>query len=88
MFQSLRDSDRFDAFNRQVVQVQSSLGFSDPSLHRKRRVPQRFEVGSLAGDFHLTSESHYRHIFFEAIEHAIQAIQDRFNQPGYGIYQN
>ena len=48
---------RFDAFYRQVVQVQSSLGVSDPSLHRKRCVPHRFEVGTSAGD--LTPESHY-----------------------------
>ena len=88
VLRSLRDSDRFTAFYGLVVQEQSRFGISDPALPRKRRAPQRLEVGSSAGDFHLTPESHYRQIFFEAIDHAIQAIQDRFDQPGYAIYQN
>ena len=88
VLRSLRDSDRFTAFYGLVVQEQSRFGISDPVLPRKRRAPQRLEVGSSVGDFHLTPESHYRQIFFEAIDHAIQAIQDRFDQPGYAIYQN
>ena len=88
VLRSLRDSDRFTAFYTLVVQGQSRLGQAEPTLPRKRRASQRFEVGSSAGDFHLTPESHYRQIFFEAIDHVIQAIQDRFDQPGYGIYQN
>ena len=88
VLRSLRDSDRFTAFYGLVVQEQSRFGISDPALPRKRRAPQRLEVDSSAGDFHLTPESHYRQIFFEAIDHAIQAIQDRFDQPGYAIYQN
>ena len=88
VLRSLRDSDRFTAFYGLVVQEQSLFSISDPALPRKRRAPQRLEVGSSAGDFHLTPESHYRQIFFEAIDHAIQAIQDRFDQPGYAIYQN
>ena len=88
VLRSLRDSDRFTTFYGLVVQEQSRFGISDPALPRKRRAPQRLEVGSSAGDFHLTPESHYRQIFFEAIDHAIQAIQDRFDQPGYAIYQN
>ena len=63
VLRSLRDSDRFTAFYGLVVQEQSRFGISDPALPRKRRAPQRLEVGSSAGDFHLTPESHYRHIF-------------------------
>ena len=69
VLRSLRDSDRFTAFYTLVVQGQSRLGQAEPTLPRKRRAPQRFEVGSSAGDFHLTPESHYRQIFFEAIDH-------------------
>ena len=47
---SLRDSDRFTAL-------------SDPALPRKRHAPQRLEVGSSAGSFHLTPEDHYRQMF-------------------------
>ena len=58
--QSLHDSDRFNAFYRQAMRVQS---LSVPFLPRKCRAPQQFEVGSSAGDLHLTPESHYRQIF-------------------------
>ena len=64
VLQSLRDSDRYSAFYSRVVEEQSRFGVTDPVLPRKRRTPQRFEVGSSAGDFHLTPESYYRQIFF------------------------
>ena len=70
------------------MQEQIRFGVSDPSLPRKRRAPQRFEDGSSAGYFHPTAEDHYRQIFFEAVDHVVQAIRNRFDQPGYGIYQN
>ena len=70
------------------MQEQVRFGVSDPSLSRKRCAPQCFEDGSSAGYFHPTAADHYRQIFFEAVDHVIQAICDRFDQPGYGIYQN
>ena len=84
---SLRDSDRFTTFYEQVVEAKSRFGISDPALPRKRRALQRLEVGSSAGFFHLTPEDHYRQIFFEALDYAIQTIQNRFDKPGYAIYQ-
>ena len=33
-------------------------------------------------------EDHYRQNYFEAIDLAVTSIEDRFNQPGYLIYQN
>ena len=51
VLQSLRDSDRYSAFYSRVVEEQSRFGVTDPVLPRKRRTPQRFEVGSSAGDF-------------------------------------
>ncbi len=72
VLRSLRDPDRLAAFYRRAVQEQRRFGVSDAALPRKRRAPQRFEDGSSAGDCHLTPESHCRHIFFEAIDHATQ----------------
>ena len=70
------------------MQEQIRFGVSDPSLPRKRHSPQCFEDDSSAGYFHPTAEAHYRQIFFEAVDHVIQSICNRFDQPGYGIYQN
>ena len=88
VLQSLRDSERYSAFYSRVVQEQVRFGVSEPLLPRKHCAPQHFEDGSSAGYFHPTAEDHYRQIFFEAIDHVIQAIRNRFDQPGYGIYQN
>ena len=67
---------------------QLRVGISAPCLPRKRRAPQRYEAGSSAGSFHESPEVHYRQIYFGALDHAIEAIHDRFDQPGYRIYQN
>ena len=88
VLQSLQNSERFSAFYSRVVQEQIRFGVSDPCLPRKRHAPERFEDGSSAGYFHPTAEDHYRQIFFQAVDHVIQAIRNRFDQPGYGIYQN
>ena len=57
-------------------------------LPRKRHVPQRFELGSSTGHFHSTPEAHYCHVYYEALDHAIEAIHDRFDQPGYSTYKH
>ena len=85
VLQSLRDSERVSAFYSHVVQEQICFGVSDPSLPRKHRAPQCFEDGSSASYFHPTAEDHYRQIYFEAVDHVIQAIRNRLDQPGYGI---
>ena len=84
VFQSLRDSERFSAFYSHVVQEQIRFDVSDPSLPRKCHTPQHFEDGSSAGYFHPTAEDHCQLIFFEARDHVIQTIHNRFDQPGYG----
>lgn len=72
VLQSLHNTDRFTAFYRRAVQEQTRLGVSNPALPRKRRAPQWLEVGSSAGDFHLTPESHYQQFFFKAIHNVTQ----------------
>ena len=55
---------------------------------RKRRAPARIEVGSSSGHFHSTVEDHYRAIYYEAVDLAVEGIANRFDQRGYGIFQN
>ena len=84
----MRADDQFSAFYQRVVQEQVRLGVADPVLPRKRRAPQRLEVESSTGYFHSTPEARYRQVYYEAIDHAIEAIRDRFDQPGYSTYQH
>ncbi len=59
-----------------------------PTLSRKRKAPQRFQVGATGGDFHAAPEDRYRQIYYEALDFVIQAVRDRFDQPGYRVYRN
>ena len=88
VLQKIRTDENFTAFYQRVLAEQSRLGVDDPCLPRKRRFPQRYQVGSSRGDFHSSPETYYRQIYFGALDNAIEAIRDRFDQPGYAIYQN
>ena len=67
---------------------EASFDISAPCLPRKRCAPACYEVGSSACSFHDYPEDYYWQIYFVALDHAIEAIHDRFNQPGCRIYQN
>lgn len=61
---------------------------NEPALPRRRKVPRRFEEGREdTHSYPSTPEDHYRKIYFEAIDLIVNCITDRFNQPGFFIYQ-
>ena len=88
VLQKMRTDEQFALFYQRVIQEQTRFGVADPCLPRKRRAPQRFEVGSSTGTFHVTPEAYYRQIYYGALDHVVEAIHDRFNQPGYSTYRN
>ena len=88
VLQKMRADDQFSDFYQRVVQEPVQFGFADPVLPRKRRVPEPFEVGSSTGHFHSTPEARYRQVYYEAIDHAIEAIHNCFDQPGYSTYKH
>ena len=88
VLQKICSDDNVAAFYQRVIQEQTRFGVADPCVPRKRRAPQRFEVGSSTGDFLATPEAHYRRIYYGAVDHVVEAIQDRFDQPGYSTYRN
>ena len=51
-------------------------------------MPQRFRVGVSEGHSHSTAVDYYRQLYYEVLDHAVAAVQDRFDQPGYRVYQN
>ena len=57
-------------------------------LPRKRKTPRRFEIGTGEGSHSTTVEDHYHRAYFEVLVLAIAGISDRFNQPGYAIYNS
>lgn len=88
VLQSLRDESNFRSFYAHVLSHQARFEVDAPSLPRKRRVPQRLQVGTTSGTFHSNPEDRYRQIYYEALDFVVQAVRDRFDQPGYRVYQN
>ena len=83
VLKSLRQSDQFTLFYQRILLNQKHFNVSNPSLPRKRRAPKQYDTGSSSGDYHSSVEDYYRMLYFEALDLVVEAISDRFNQPGY-----
>lgn len=66
----------------------AALEVSEPQLPRFRKQPRRFDEGLTSGEAHKTPKAHFRPLYYEAIDRIVNCIQDRFDQPGYRIYQS
>ena len=85
---SLRSDRMFDLFWLKVNRLASEFDIDEPHLPRRRRVPRRLDDGLSEGDFHDDPKSLYRQLYYEAIDLTVNTIQDRFDQPGYRIYNS
>ena len=83
---AMRTDDGFDCFWQRVTITADELDVSKAALPRRRKMPRRFDEGS-APFYPLTVKDHYRAIYFEALDLITSCIDDRFNQPGYKIYE-
>ena len=84
----MRSDEMFKLFFLHVDHLRERTNTEEPILPRKRRAPLRFEVGEGDSYHSPTVEDHFRKHYFEALDLAVSSIQDRFNQPGYAVYQN
>ena len=86
VLESIRNNDSFSAFYSVVLRKSKNHTISDQLLPRKRRAPARIEVGKGQPTFPETPKDHYRHIYFEAIDLIVNAIEQRFSQPSFAAY--
>ncbi len=84
--QSIRSDECFDLFWLKVVAIAEPFDIQ-PQLPRRRKVPRRYDSGSAEGEFHDNPKAYFRQHYFEAIDLAVNCIQDRFKQRGYQVYQ-
>ena len=85
---ALRTNEHFAAFFENTECLRCATGTLNPVLPRKRKAPERFEIGSGEGYHSLSIEEHYRRQYFEAVDLTVSSIQARFDQPGFRVYQN
>ena len=80
----IRDEKSFDLFWESVLLIQESNDINEPELPRKRKAPARFQAGS-CGYHPSTPKDLYRPMYFECVDHIVNCIHMRFDQPGYGV---
>ena len=73
----------FDLFWEKIHNKKNTFDVSDAVLPRKKRQPKRFEVGDGEPSFHSNMKTYYRVIYYNCVDNLIEAIQERFDQPGY-----
>lgn len=84
--QGMRTDDKFSLFFQRVELFRQQVGVEEPSLPRKRRRPQCYETGDVQPHYSDTVQDHYRKIYFEVIDLAVNSISSCFEQPGYAKY--
>ena len=73
-------NDQFDEFwDQTLLNKAEELGVSEPQLPQQRKVPSRYESGTVSGDFPSTPKTHFKPIYFETIDLITNCIQDRFD---------
>ena len=85
---SIRDDKSFDLFWESTKKKAEILVVDEPRLPRQRKLPRRYNDGLSDGDFHDTPASFYKQKYFEALDLMINCIEQRFDQPGYRIFQS
>ena len=88
--QSIRNGQQFDLFWEKVkrMAMAKESDVDDPVLPRRKKVPQHFETGSGAAEFPATAKDHFKRNYIDALDLLVQAITDRFDQPGYRTYRH
>ena len=88
VLEKMRNNECFKSFYDTVlVKSKQHPSVSEPALPRQRRAPSRFEIGTGAPSYPTTPQDHYRRVYFEAIDLMVNAIDLRFNQASYRVYE-
>ena len=85
---SMRSDDHFYLFGDVVILKVEELSVSEPQLPGQKKLPRRYDDGSSSGDFPSTPKAHFKADYFEAIDLITNCVQERFDQPVYGIYRS
>ena len=72
----MRNDDAFKLFFQLVESICERTNTEEAILPRKRKAPRRLEVGEGEGHHSATVEEHYRQKYFEALDLAINGIQE------------
>ena len=86
--QGIRSDTAWESFYTLVESLQQKFDVNEAVLPHNRKVPRRYEEGQATGFHSKTAADLYRVAYFEALDLAVYAINERFDQPGYAMYPN
>ena len=84
--EKMRSDDSFMLFWQSCNTEAKELKVGEPVLPRKRSRPIRYYLGNATAEFPDTVDSHYRAIYYEAIDTVTSCIKSRFGQNDYMTY--
>ena len=84
----VRNDESFDLFWQKIEKARRSLEVGEPILPRKRNMPKRYDDGIAQQEFFDDPKPFFRQQFYEASDLVITGINERFDQPGYKMYEN
>ena len=88
VLEKMRNNECFKSFYDTVLdKSKQHPSVSEPALPRQRRAPSRFGIGTGAPSYPTTPQDDYRRVYFEAIDLMVNAIDLRFNQASYRVYE-
>ena len=82
----MRSEESFCLFWSNVNKQAQKSSVENPKLPRKRKVPERFEMGAAEAEFVSSAEAHFRQIYYAAIDHITTAIVDRYDSQDFNTY--
>ena len=86
--QSVRNDDMFELFWEKVQKECEKIDVEEPELPRARKTPKRYEIDQGDSSYPDSPKALYRVAYFEGLDLVVNAIKDRFEQPGYVMYKN
>ena len=84
----VRNDESFDLLWQKIEKARRSLEVGEPILPRKQKAPKRYDDGIAQPEFFDDPKPFFRQQFYEALDLVITGINERFDQPGYKMYEN
>ena len=85
--QRIRNDECFGLFWQKMERARQPLDVEAPKLPRKRRTPRRYDDGIAEPEFCDDPAPFFRQQYYEALDLVISGIKERFDQPGYKLYE-
>ena len=78
----------FDLFWEKVQKECEKIDVEEAKLPRARKAPKQYEIGQGDSSYPDSPKALYHVAYLEGLDLVVNAVKDRFEQPGYSMYKN